>query len=141
MPAAGEPQKLFMVAEANQLLPRLTPLVRQLQQLHQSILQANTQMNEVAHKLSAGNGYPVKALTAQLEQLIRQQEQLIEAFQSALAQLEELGCLLKDVATGLVDFYHQRGEELVFLCWKLGEERVRFWHSLEAGVAGRQPLD
>ena len=49
-----------------------------------------------------------------------------------MRQLEELGCVLKDLAQGLVDFYVMREGELVFLCWKQGEERIRFWHPLEA---------
>jgi hypothetical protein len=65
----------------------------------------------------------------------------VEAFQSALAQLQEVGGALKDLDLGLVDFYGLRGGEVVFLCWKLGEERVRFWHTLDSGYAARQPLD
>ena len=58
-----------------------------------------------------------------------------------MQQLEDLGCLLKDLTTGLVDFYGTRRGELVFLCWKLGEDRIRFWHGLDEGYTGRQPLE
>jgi hypothetical protein len=73
--------------------------------------------------------------------LTRHQLQLLEAFESALKQLEDLGVVLKDLTTGLVDFHSLRGEELILLCWKLGEPRVQFWHTLDAGYAGRQPLE
>ena len=57
-----------------------------------------------------------------------------------LKQVEELGALVKDVGKGLIDFYSMRDNELVFLCWMLDEERVQFWHTLEAGFGGRQAL-
>lgn len=58
----------------------------------------------------------------------------------ALERLQELGIEVKDPYRGLVDFYHQRGDEVVFLCYLLGEPDIGFWHTLEGGFAGRQPL-
>ena len=55
-------------------------------------------------------------------------------------KLEELGCLLKDVNTGLVDFPAVRLGRRVWLCWLLGEDRVSFWHKLEEGYAGRKMI-
>jgi hypothetical protein len=55
-------------------------------------------------------------------------------------ELEALGCELKDIDQGLVDFRSVMGEEEVYLCWKLGEPSIGWWHSLETGFAGRQPL-
>ena len=139
--AASEPQKVVTVAEANALLPQIVPLVEQLRGLQRSLVDTNRQLEDVIEKLSAGNGYPIQSLKERLETLTKHQLQLIEAFQSALMQLQDLGALLKDVQKGLVDFYWMRGEELAFLCWCLGEDRIGFWHGLEEGFAGRQPLD
>ena len=58
-----------------------------------------------------------------------------------LKQLEAAGCLLKDLNSGLIDFYSVRDHQPIFLCWKLGEDRIRFWHTLEDGYSGRQPLE
>jgi hypothetical protein len=55
--------------------------------------------------------------------------------------LEELGCVLKDMGTGLIDFPAVRLGTRVWLCWKLGEETVSFWHSLNEGFAARRPID
>ena len=136
----SQPERLFTVAEANALLPQIVPLVEQLQGLHRSLLQTNERLVEVTEKLSQGNGYPLQSLTTQLQEFTQHQERLLDAFQSALAQLEALGGLLKDLQTGLVDFYTLRDGELIFLCWKLGEDHIRFWHSLETGYAERQAL-
>ena len=135
------PPKPLTVHEANALLPRVEPLVKQLQGLHHSILKTNREMDGVIAKLSAGNGYPIKSLKEQLEALTKHQLQLIEAYQSAAAQLEALGALLKDAEKGLIDFCGMRKGQMIFLCWVVGEERIRFWHTLEDGFAGRRPLD
>jgi hypothetical protein len=58
-----------------------------------------------------------------------------------LVELESIGCLFKGFDEGLVDFYALRDDRLVFLCWKLGEERITHWHEVDSGFAGRQPID
>lgn len=58
-----------------------------------------------------------------------------------LRELEAIGCVFKGFDAGLVDFYSLREDRPVFLCWRLGEDRIRWWHELDAGAAGRQPLD
>jgi len=136
-----QPQKVFSVEEANQLLSQVTPLVHQLQDLQDSIIKTNQQLDEQVQKLSQGNGYPIQDIRQQIAELTKQKLNQIEAFQSALQQLETLGCLLKDVTMGLVDFYSMRNDELVFLCWRLGEDQIHFWHSLEGGFSTRQPLE
>lgn len=56
-------------------------------------------------------------------------------------EIEAIGCLFKGFEDGLVDFYALREDRLVFLCWKLGEEHIGYWHEVDAGFAGRQPVD
>ncbi len=136
-----QPQKLFTVEEANRAVGEVTPLIEQLHGLQGSLRTTNNQLDQEVQKLSVGNGHPPKEVQAHIEQLTRHQLDLMEAFQSALQQLQDLGCVLKDLDAGLVDFYSMRQEELVFLCWRVGEERIRFWHRLEEGFSGRQPLD
>ncbi len=135
-----QPQKTFTVEEAQEILPKVIPLVEQLQGLQRSIVQTGRQLEEMSNKVSEGNGYPIASLKGQIKQLTTRQLQLIEAFQSALKQFEDLGCVLKDVNAGLVDFYSVREGQIVCLCWKLEEDRIRFWHGVDEGYAGRQPL-
>ena len=134
-------ERLFTPEEANQLLPRIIPLIEQLQGLQQSISKTTQELNQHVRKLSQGNGYPLQEIQKHVEELTRHQLDLLEAFSSALQQLEDLGAVIKDLSQGLVDFYAMHGSELVYLCWKLGEDRVKFWHSMEAGFAGRRPLE
>ena len=122
--APDKPPKTFTVEEANTLLPRVIPLVQQLQGLHRSIAQTNQQLDELVAKLAQGNGYPIQSLKDRIQDLTKHQLQLVEAFQSALQSLEDLGCELKDLNTGLVDFYGVHGGELIYLCWKIGEDKI-----------------
>jgi hypothetical protein len=55
-------------------------------------------------------------------------------------EIEALGCVIKDLDLGLLDFLASRGREQVYLCWRLGEPDIRHWHGLQEGFAGRKPL-
>jgi hypothetical protein len=60
---------------------------------------------------------------------------------ASVQRLNELGCLVKDLEMGLVDFYGLRDGEPVFLCWQFGERAITHWHALDAGFSGRQPIE
>jgi hypothetical protein len=64
----------------------------------------------------------------------------VEAYQSAWAEVEEMGAVLKDPRLGLVDFYGLIDGKLVWLCWKYGEDGVCHYHGLDEGFAGRKPI-
>jgi hypothetical protein len=135
------PARTFTVEQANALLPQVLPRLERLQALHRRVAQMNEQLEAAMQKASQGNGYSLEALHRDVEELTQRQVRSLEEFQLALAQLEETGCVLKDLAQGLVDFYGVRDGELVFLCWRQGEDRIRYWHALAAGFAGRQPIN
>lgn len=138
--APVKPPKTFTPAEANALLPQVQRLAEELRILQRSILQASEQRDEISRKLAAGNGYPIQTLKVQMDETALRQLKLIEEIQRILRALEDLGAVVKDLAEGLMDFYSVRGDALIFLCWKLGEDRIRFWHGLDEGFAGRRPL-
>lgn len=62
-------------------------------------------------------------------------------FSRALAQLDRWDVIIRDLDEGLCDFPADRQGRLVYLCWKAGETRIEFWHEVDAGAAGRQPVD
>jgi len=67
--------------------------------------------------------------------------QLSEILKSALNRILETGCLIKDLDVGLLDFPAVINQQDVYLCWKLGEDRIRFYHRQDEGFASRKPLD
>lgn len=66
---------------------------------------------------------------------------MMEQLEKEIQKLEDLGCVLKDMSTGLIDFPAVRLGTRVWLCWKLGEEKVAFWHGLHEGFGGRKSVD
>lgn len=65
---------------------------------------------------------------------------LIDALKVEVDALNDVGCLIKDMDEGIVDWYASRGDRDVLLCWKLGEKEVAFWHDSDTGFAGRRPI-
>jgi hypothetical protein len=60
---------------------------------------------------------------------------------AAVERINDMGCLVKDLEQGLVDFYSTMDDEPVFLCWQFGEPAVTHWHPLEEGFASRRPIE
>lgn len=122
--------KVFTVEEANALLPQVRQLVEEMFALRQEAMGLRPDMWPVLEK-AVGNGGSRKA--GKLVETFKKFEQVI-------AQLHRLGCQLKGIEQGLVDFPAIRDGQLVYLCWQYNEPEVAFWHDIDAGFAGRQPL-
>jgi hypothetical protein len=119
--------KLFTQEEANELIPRLEALVRK--------LQASAGR---ARARAAEAGPSVK-----LEEFSRSDPMLRTAMREMSKIAEEiqgLGCFLKDIDLGLVDFPGEVDGETVFLCWQYGEPRLVAWHPIDSGFGSRRPL-
>ncbi len=126
-------EKLFSAEEANQLIPRLEILVRRLQMQADSL---RARIREIAERDSS-------VLGLELAEVVRRYPEL-RPFASAMADaasgIESLGCLLKDIDQGLVDFPGEIDDKIVFLCWQFGEPHIVAWHPLDAGFAQRKQL-
>ena len=123
-------ERHFTVDEANALLPRLREILDEVA-LHRDALREKAPHMEPILGAAPGNGggkagseYGVEAYNLYL----------------AIGRITELGVVLKDLDMGLLDFPHEREGRIVFLCWHPPEESVSYWHDIDAGYAGRQPL-
>lgn len=132
------PPKLFTLDEANRLLSVLEPLVRRLVEKREA-LRAHEQV--IAEFRTAagqsGGGLP----GGRFGQARAAAEQLGAEIADGIRQIEAWGCAVKDLDQGLVDFFSRRRGDTVFLCWRLGEPTIRYWHGLKEGFAGRKPLE
>jgi hypothetical protein len=120
----------FSVEQANALLPRVRLIIESVLAARQRIIEARPEVLPVFEK-AIGNGGSKKA------------GELIEEFKTierGIKAIQDLGIVVKDINTGLIDFPALRGGREVFLCWRYDEPEVAFWHDLQAGFAGRQPL-
>lgn len=125
--------KLFSEEEANELIPRLEILMRQLQ------MQA-TSLRARVEELSVTDP---SILHSEFSEVVGQYPELrsfTANMAEAAAQIESFGCILKDIDQGLIDFPYDADDEVVFLCWQFGESRVIAWHGVDAGFSERQPL-
>ena len=124
--------RYFTVAEANALLPVLRPHVRQLIRAWEHLSAGQAQVVAILERKPRVDlgGPPLSDMAAEI----------IRA-QNAMVAIQALGVDLKDPATGLLDFPTLRNGVEVYLCWRYGEPRVEFWHPIETGFAGRQPID
>jgi len=130
--------RTYEVGEANAVLPEVRRLVEQVVELGAALPDLEDRSRIAQYRRSRPD--PSDADRAEHD---RSREDLRQAevdLAGALTALEGLGIQLKDMRMGLVDFLSYREGELVELCWKLGEDRVAFWHRIGEGFAGRQPL-
>ncbi len=124
------PVRYFTVEEANAALSRLRPLIQQIWETRAAILAARPDLEPVLYKaINNGGSRLAGEMVVEFQRL-----------QQAVHEIEEMGCLLKDLERGLIDFPSWRDGREVYLCWHYGEEQVAFWHELHAGFVGRQPL-
>jgi hypothetical protein len=122
--------RLFTVEEANALLPELKLLLEEVSARRDAVREKAPDVEPILRAaVTNGGGRAGSEYGVEAYRLYR-----------AIAEIREHGVLLKDLDTGLLDFPHEREGRVVFLCWRPPEERVEYWHEIEAGYAGRRPL-
>lgn len=128
--------KLFTLEEAERTLPLVSRIVADLREEYPAWREAVGRFELVAGSVRAADGETDEIRAAQAE--VTERAARITAY---LGELEAIGCTLRGFDAGQVDFHSLRGDRPVFLCWTWGEERITHWHELDAGYAGRQPVD
>lgn len=132
-------EKYFNRREAEELLPMIGQYLEDARKQKQALDSITAQISNAALRIMMlGGSLPP---FAELNHQKTQGEKLAEQLNHIIDQIQQTGCVVKDLETGLVDFPSLRGGEEVYLCWKLGEERIGYWHGIEEGFAGRKPLD
>jgi len=133
--------QLFTVEEADKLLPQVRRFLKEMRACRDRVekLEKEKAVEELSWLQPDGTVSP-KAKD-QLARLDVEQKQQAASFDKFLREMTLLGAQLKDLDDGLVDFFTPNGKDLVYLCWKEGEDRIRFWHDLESGFGGRRPLE
>ena len=131
-----ERQRLFSLEEANRNLPAVREIVISMQERKGRIGNATRELDELTDS-SGGNGHASAARVSMLQTSIAK---FAAELDELVAKLEEIGAELKGIDDGLIDFPSEREGRVVYLCWKLGEDEIEWWHELDTGFAGRLPL-
>jgi len=131
--------KFFTLLEAESQLPEIERLVRSLKVLRRSYEEADAGLTEIGLRITmAGGMIPPRD---QVKMLRNQKDANTRGLKNAAEKIQELGCQLKDIETGLVDFPTLYRNQEVYMCWKLGEPGIAFWHHVADGVRGRRQID
>lgn len=122
----SRPRRHFTVDQANKALPLVRRVTADIIQTHAGAVSLQQQLEKAVAKDRG-------PLQTQLETTMHRLEDYVD-------ELSEIGCDLKDYQMGLIDFTGRHEGRDVCLCWKMGEDQIGFWHELDAGYTGRQPI-
>jgi hypothetical protein len=131
--------KYFSRHEAEQLLPMIEEFLKVARTHKQTVDAAQVELTKAASRIMVlgGTHPPYADLVKKKTDRDEASAQIVET----ITKIQETGCLVKDIDEGLIDFPSLIEGQEVFLCWKLGEARIEYWHGLEDGFAGRKRLD
>lgn len=124
----SRPKRRFTLEQANRALPLVSRIVADIVRVHKSAAHVQGQLERL------------QGQSPKRTELEKELEGASERLQALVEELSGVGCQIKDFQSGLVDFVGRHQGRDVYLCWKLGEARIDYWHELDAGFAGRQSV-
>ena len=124
-------ERIFTVSEARGLIPQLRSILEEVGDDWNRVKSLNPQIQKARDKAQF-DGYSPYGV---------EYIETISHLLGLLQRVRDMGVVLKDVEKGLCDFPYMRKGRVVYLCWQLGEETVEYWHDMETGFSGREPLD
>ena len=131
--------RVFTLEAVNALVPRLSTLVgRQLDMrtdIEALLVRLGRELGDVPERIVLDPADPTEVREMKRELVLQ-----IETYRAGWREVEEMGAVLKDARTGLLDFYGEVDGKLVWLCWRYGEEECAFYHALDQGFAARRPI-
>jgi len=129
--------RTFTLEQANEALVELRPIVERMVQHRRNLTAAQVQQAELVTRI-AGNGGDL--VPSDLHDAADTIQREAAAISECAERINAVGAEVKSLEEGLLDFPARRGEEVVLLCWKLGEDEIHYWHRVDEGFGGRKPL-
>ena len=131
--------RFFTLQQAEKLLTEVESALREAIALKSEYEEAEKEWQNFSRRITMLGGVLVDR--AQLLDNKHRRESSAHRFKETIERIQEFGCLVKDLDSGLIDFPTLLNGVEVYLCWKLGESGIHFWHSVEEGFRGRKPID
>jgi hypothetical protein len=131
--------RFFTLTQAEKLLPQVESAIREAIAWKSEHDQAEAEWQSVSERLQVTGGMHVDR--PRLLQQKNRRESAAVNVQDSIQRVHEFGCLVKDLDIGLIDFPTRFKGQEVYLCWKLGESGIQFWHGVQDGFRGRKAID
>jgi hypothetical protein len=131
--------KTFTLDEAQALLPVLESLLKRAIESKQAAEIVQTDLSELARRIYISGG--MKVDTVKVAKTRAEMEEHLQKVRENIAEIDAIGVQVKDLETGLLDFPFRLDDDVVLLCWRMGEPSIEHWHTVDAGFKGRQPVD
>ena len=131
--------KTFTIEEAQALLPVLEALLRRASESKEAAEQVEANLNELNRRIYMAGGMRVDIGSVARQRV--EMEANLTRVRESISEMDSIGVQVKDMEAGLLDFPCRVDDEIVLLCWRAGEAAIEYWHTVEAGFKGRQPLD
>jgi hypothetical protein len=131
--------KTFTLDEAQSLLPVLESLLKRAIEGKESAEQVGVGLSELARRIYLSGGMKVDAGKVAKDRA--EMESHLLRVRESIAEIDSIGVQVKDLEAGLLDFPCRIDDEVVLLCWRMGETAIEHWHTVEQGFKGRQPVD
>lgn len=131
--------KTFTLDEAQSLLPVLEALLKRALEGKKAAEEVEGALNELSRQIYLAGGMRVD-----ITKVARQRAEMenhLQRVRETVAEIDEIGVQVKDLDSGLLDFPFRLDDEVVLLCWRLGETSIEHWHTMDSGFKGRQPVD
>jgi len=131
--------KTFTLEEAQSLLPVLEALLKRAIEGKQAAEEVESGLSEMARRIYISGGMRVDV--TKVAKLRAEMDAHLQLARESVAEIDSIGVQVKDLDGGLLDFPCRLDDQVVLLCWRMGETTIEYWHTVEAGYQGRQPLD
>jgi hypothetical protein len=138
-PEEGHEPKLFSLTEAEQARRQVEPLLIDAMEARRQMGDLEESLSAIANRIQIMGGVTVDYDVA--ARMRADLNRIVDKVRDSLDQIQATGCIVKDLDSGLVDFPSMIKDEEVYLCWKLGEDRIRFYHRQDEGFSGRKPIN
>ena len=132
-------QKLFSLLEAERARRQVEPLLIDAMEGRRQMADLEESLSAIANRVQVMGGITIDYDAA--ARMRADLNRIVAKVKDALDQIQATGCIVKDLDSGLVDFPSIIKDEEVYLCWRLGEDRIRFYHRQDEGFAGRKPIN
>lgn len=134
-----EESRYFSLPEAERVRTEIEPVLIEAMNLRRKMGELDEHLRALAERIQRSGGLLVSY--EKIAPLRLERNRLAESVQTAIERIHSTGCLVKDLDVGLLDFPSRLNDEEVYLCWRLGEDRIRFYHRQDEGFSGRKPID